>query len=223
MRILIIEDNVELCIAMKNALLKYGYSIDVAYHGLDGEEKAYITIYDMILLDLNLPDEDGIQILKKIRSQGKDIPIMIITARDEAKDKIQGLNLGADDYIIKPFLIEELRARIQAVMRRYHRHSTNCIEKGKLLLDTDSRKASLSGIDIMLATKEFDILEYLVSRYPAVVSSGEIAEHIYDENFNPFSSVLRVHLARLKKKLREASGEEVLKTMRGKGYYLCLD
>lgn len=208
---------------MEKDLKKHGYYVDVANNGNLGEEKAFITHYDAILLDLNLPDADGMEILQKIRSLDNPVPILIVSAKDESKDRIEGLNIGADDYIVKPFLMEELLARIQAVVRRSNQQITNTIQQRMLKVDSNMRKAFYNDVELELANKEFDILEYMVSRHPSLISSEEIAEHVYDDNFNPFSSVLRVHIARLKKKLQLAANREVMVTVRGKGYYLCLD
>ncbi len=221
MRLLIIEDNIELSNYMKLGLEKLGFQVDTANDGQTGDEKLFVNTYDAVLLDLNLPDIDGLDLLKAIRVKDNQVPVLIITARDEVKDRALGLDLGADDYIVKPFQLIELRARIQAVIRRFHGRSNPLIMIGDLSINPSSRIVLYNGEKIALAAKEFDILEYLAQRYPAVVSSEEIAEHVYDENFDPFSSVLRVHMARLKKKLNEGSGKELLKTIRGKGYALC--
>lgn len=222
MRLLIIEDNKELANSMKAGLEKSGFHIDVSYTGLDGEERAYVNGYDAILLDLNLPDKDGIDILKYLRESDIATPVIIITARDEIEERALGLDLGADDYLTKPFQLLELRARVQAVIRRFKGRATPNIVIGSLIIDPAARTAEINGNKLELAAKEFDILEYIASLNPAVVSSEEIVEHIYDENFDPFSSVLRVHLTRLRKKLSEAAGYDVLITMRGKGYSLCV-
>lgn len=221
MRLLIIEDNKPLANSMKAGLEKAGFHIDVSYTGLDGEERAYVNGYDAILLDLNLPDKDGIEILKFLRSSDIVTPVIIITARDEIEERALGLDLGADDYLTKPFQLLELRARVQAVIRRFNGRATPNITVGDLVIDPAARKAEIKGVKLELAAKEFDILEYIASLNPKVVSSEELAEHVYDESFDPFSSVLRVHLTRLRKKLSEAAGYDVLITIRGKGYYLC--
>lgn len=223
MRILIIEDNMELNEQMRDMLENHGMYVDSAITGEDGEDKAFYNEYDAILLDLNLPDKDGIEILIDLRKSDISTPIMIITAREELDDRIGGFDNGADDYIVKPFVMRELYARLQAIIRRYHGHSHNEIKNNDLLLDGNQRKAFFKDREIFLASKEYDILEYLMIRYPAIVSSEEIAEHVYDENYNPFSSVLRVHIARLKKKLNDLSEDEIMKTIRGKGYQLCLE
>ena len=222
MRLLIIEDNKELAGSMKSGLERSGFHIDIAYTGSNGEEMACVNGYDTILLDLNLPDKDGIDILKYLRSTGVDTPVIIITARDEIEDRALGLDLGADDYLTKPFQLLELRARVQAVIRRFNGRATPQIVLGGLIIDPAARTVEIEGKAVALSAKEFDILEYIATLNPKVVSSEEIAEHVYDENFDPFSSVLRVHLTRLRKKLADAAGYDMLLTTRGKGYSLCI-
>lgn len=222
MRLLIIEDNIELAKFMKLGLMKYGFSIDVCYNGEMGEEMAFVNDYDAILLDLNLPDKDGIAILKYIRSENINCPVIIITARDEIEDRAFGLDLGADDYLTKPFELVELRARIQAVIRRYNGRTNPNIVIKKLEINPATRTVKIDGKIVDLSAKEFDILEYIAEKHPTIISSEEIIEHIYDEDFNPFSSVLRVHIARLRKKLTEVAEYDILVTKRGKGYSLCI-
>ncbi|SHJ18510.1 DNA-binding response regulator, OmpR family, contains REC and winged-helix (wHTH) domain [Clostridium amylolyticum] len=221
MRVLIIEDNRDLCYSMKTGLEKLGFYIDAAFDAETGEEKAYVNEYDVILLDLNLPDKDGLEILKDFRKSNNNTPVIIVSARDDIEQRTVGLDLGADDYITKPFQISEVRARIQAVIRRFQGRTTPTIKIDGLEIEPAKRVATFNGKIIPLKAKEFDILEYLSMKFPTVVSSEELSEHVYDENFDPFSSVLRVHITRLRKKLTDASGYEMLQTMRGKGYYLC--
>ena len=221
MRILMIEDNTELALSVKEGLENIGFHVDTAYTGEDGEAKADINEYDCLLLDLNLPDKDGLLILKALRDAGKDVPIIIMTARDEIEERAYGLDLGADDYVTKPFHLVELRARIQAAIRRYYGKTNPVLNIGDLVVNPLTREASVRGQPVELLAKEFDILEYLAEKHPAVVSAEELVEHVYDEEFDPFSSVLRVHISRLRKKLTQAAGRELLQTMRGKGYYLC--
>ncbi|OTN88280.1 hypothetical protein A5819_000732 [Enterococcus sp. 7E2_DIV0204] len=221
MRILIIEDNRELALSVQKGLEREKFVVDLAFSGLAGEEKAYVNTYDAILLDLNLPDKDGLSILNFLRNSNIDSPIIIITARDEIEERAKGLDFGADDYLVKPFELLELVARIRAVIRRFHGRSSPHIKIGQLTIDPVKRFVSYSGKEVILKPKEFDILLCIAQSYPAVVSTEEIAEHVYDENFDPFSSVLRVHLARLKKQLAQVSDKELLKTIRAKGYQLC--
>lgn len=223
MRLLVIEDNTKLALSMKAGLKKEGFYVDVSHNGRDGEEKAYVNSYDAILLDLNLPDKDGLEILRYLRQEGVETPVLIITARDEIRQRAMGLDLGADDYIVKPFQLMELRARIQAVIRRFHGRTNPLITVGALTVNPASRTVEYDGKPIALAAKEFDILEYLANRHPTVVPMEEIAEHIYEEAADPSSSVLRVHLTMLRKKLTQASGKQLLRNIRGKGYQLCVE
>ncbi|HEM7235644.1 TPA: response regulator transcription factor [Enterococcus faecium] len=221
MRVLVVEDNRELVLSVKKGLEQENISVDVAYDGESGEEKGFINSYDGILLDLNLPKKDGLSVLQSLRAEEVESPVIIITARDEIEERAKGLDFGADDYLVKPFELLELKARIRAVIRRYHGRALPQISIGALKIDPLGRRVSYQKTEVVLKPKEFDILLCIAQRHPAVVSSEEISEHVYDEDFDPFSSVLRVHLARLKKKLAEAAEKEVLKTIRAKGYQLC--
>jgi two-component system response regulator QseB len=221
MRLLIIEDDKELALVMKEGLEERGFTVDISNTGIEGEEKALANGYDAILLDLNLPDKDGLDVLTFLRDQELHTPIIIITARHAVAERARGLNSGADDYIIKPFDFVELKARIQAVIRRSYGRTKNEINIGHMRIDPNMRKAYIDGFELSLSAKEFDILEYLASRHPDVVSSEDIVEHVYDEFFDPFSSVLRVHIANLRKKLAAAGSEGLLITIKGKGYRLC--
>ena len=223
MRLLIVEDNKKLCEHMKQELFNIGYAVDTAYTGIEGEEKAYTNSYDLILLDLNLPDKDGLDILNFLRKSQVETPVIIVTARGEVEERALGLDIGADDYLTKPFQLVELRARVQAVIRRFYRRTNPLIETGSLSINPLTRVVTWHGQTILLSAKEFDILEYIASRHPEVVSSEDIIEHVYDEDHDPFSSVLRVHLTRLRKKLSAATNKEILMNHRGKGYHLCVD
>ncbi|WP_290061943.1 response regulator transcription factor [Paraclostridium bifermentans] len=223
MRLLVIEDNIELSNSMKKGLENMNFKVDISNTGEEGEDKASINEYDVILLDLNLPDTDGIEVLKYLRKKSIDTPIIIITARDNVSDLAIGLDNGADDYITKPFQLLEVRARIHAVIRRFHGRTNPIINIGTLKLNPVNRTVYIDDKEVILAIKEFDILEYICYKHPAVVSSEEIVEHVYDENFDPFSSVLRVHISRLKNKLKNIQGQEVLVNVRGKGYCLCVE
>ncbi|WP_291581756.1 response regulator transcription factor [Clostridium sp. UBA6640] len=220
MRILIIEDDKDLANITKKSLEEFGFCSDIGNNGYDGEEKASINEYDAILLDLNLPDKDGLDVLNFMRNKEILTPIIIVTARDEVKQRAMGLDLGADDYLVKPFDLIELRARIQAVVRRFYGRVNSEIKIGELTIDPKIRIAKYDSKEIKLSAKEFDILEYIATKHPHVVSSEDIAEHIYDEFFDPFSSVLRVHISNLKKKLKSVAELDILITLKGKGYRL---
>jgi two-component system response regulator QseB len=223
MRLLIIEDEKDLALVMKRGLEDRGFTVDVSNTGMEGEEKALANRYDAVLLDLNLPDKDGLDVLTYMREQEIQTPVIIITARHAVSERTNGLNIGADDYIVKPFDFEELKARIQAVIRRSYGRTKNEINIGRVRIDTNTRKAFVNGLEMALSAKEFDILEYLARRHPDTVSSEDITEHVYDEYFDPFSSVLRVHIANLRKKLTAAGGEGLLVTVKGMGYRLCVE
>lgn len=220
MKVLIIEDDKQLAKEMKTGLERQGFTVDIANTGLEGEEKAIITDYDAVLLDLNLPDRDGLDILAFLRNSGRNMPVLIVSAREAVKERAAGLDLGADDYIVKPFDFIELTSRIRAVVRRFYGRTSPRITIGGLSVNPATRTAVWENVDIPLSVKEFDILLYLAECYPKVVSSEEIIEHTYNEEFDLFSSVLRVHISNLRKKLQAASGQNLLVTVKGKGYHL---
>ena len=220
MRLLIIEDDKQLAGEMKTGLERQGFTVDIANTGIEGEEKAYVTDYDAVLLDLNLPDKDGIDILVFLRNSGRNMPVLIVSARESVKERSVALDLGADDYIVKPFDFIELTARIRAVVRRFYGRTSPQITIGDLSIDPATRTALWKTEKIPLSVKEFDILLYLAECYPKVVSGEEIIEHTYNEEFDMFSSVLRVHISNLRKKLQTVSGLNLLITVKGKGYYL---
>jgi Response regulators consisting of a CheY-like receiver domain and a winged-helix DNA-binding domain len=203
---------------MRDGLTTAGFTVDVSNIAKDGEEKAFVNQYDAILLDLNLPDKDGLDILRFLRSENILAPVIIITARDEIRQRALGLNLGADDYVLKPFDFVELSARIRAVVRRSFGRANPEIKIGLLTINPQTRQVFYNEKPIALSAKEFDILEYIANSYPTMVSGEAIAEHVYDEFADPFSSVLRVHIANLRKKLRSESGQELLITNKGRGY-----
>ncbi|MEJ4514686.1 response regulator transcription factor [Enterococcus faecium] len=185
MRVLVVEDNRELVLSVKKGLEQENISVDVAYDGESGEEKAFINSYDGILLDLNLPKKDGLSVLQSLRAEEVESPVIIITARDEIEERAKGLDFGADDYLVKPFELLELKARIRAVIRRYHGRALPQISIGALKIDPLGRRVSYQKTEVVLKPKEFDILLCIAQRHPAVVSSEEISEHVYDEDFDP--------------------------------------
>lgn len=215
-----IEDDGRLSEEIKIGLKRQGFCIDLAATGLDGEEKAYATDYDAVLLDLNLPDKDGLDVLSFLRNHGRNIPVLIVSARGGVKERSAGLDLGADDYITKPFDFVELTSRIHAVIRRFYGRLNPKITLGDLSVNPATRTALWKEKPIPLSAKEFDILSYLAECSPNVVSGEEIIEHTYNEEFDMFSSVLRVHISNLRKKLYAASKENLLITVKGRGYRL---
>lgn len=220
MRLLIVEDHAELSELMAVHLSGYGYACDIAANGEEADLKVYDNSYDAILLDLNLPDSDGFDLLKLWRKNDLDAPILVVTARNEVEYRVKGLQLGGDDYITKPFDFKELNARIQAVIRRFRGRPVSKISVEGLQIDPAARTVFLDERKVSLSPKEYDILEYIASHHPRIISNFEIAEHVYNETFDPFSGVIRVHMANIRKKLM-LHEKSILCNEKGKGYFLC--
>jgi len=221
MRLLLIEDQRELAETVARSLERHGFAVDLAFDGAEGDFKASTTAYDVIILDLNLPDIDGVEICRRLRAAGSRVPILMLTARDRISDRVRGLDSGADDYLVKPFALEELAARVRALLRRGAAVHGPVLRVGRLTLDPSTFTATFADKPLNLTAREFGVLEYLARRSPAVVSPEEILEHVWDEHCDPFTNTVRVHLANLRRKLREAAGEGVIETIVGKGYRLC--
>ena len=220
MRILVIEDEKELCDSIKEGLILDGYEVDACYNGLDGEEMATVETYDLILLDLTLPDMDGMEILQSVRSQNALVPILILSARVQTEDKVEGLDRGANDYLTKPFDFSELEARIRSLTRRKFVQKSIYLSFDGLELDTKSRRLHYNGEEIFITKKEMGILEYLLLNQERVVSQEEIIEHVWNNEVNEFSNSIRVHISALRKKLREKMGHDPIVNKVGQGYIL---
>lgn len=220
MRILVIEDEKELCDSIKEGLILDGYEVDACYNGLDGEEMATVETYDLILLDLTLPNMDGMEILQSVRSQNALVPILILSARVQTEDKVEGLDRGANDYLTKPFDFSELEARIRSLTRRKFVQKSIYLSFDGLELDTKSRRLHYNGEEIFLTKKEMGILEYLLLNQERVVSQEEIIEHVWNNEVNEFSNSIRVHISALRKKLREKMGHDPIVNKVGQGYIL---
>ncbi len=216
MRLLVVEDERELARQIAEALRAAAYAVDVAH---DGEEARYlgeVEPYDAVILDLGLPKIDGLTVLREWRRAGRDMPVLILTARDRWSDKVEGFDIGADDYVAKPFSMEELLARIRALIRRAAGHATPELVCGPVRVDTRSGRASVEGAPIALTAHEFKLLSYLMHHQRKVVSRTELVEHIYSQDFDRDSNTIEVFVGRLRKKL----GVDVIKTVRGQGYRL---
>jgi len=214
MRILVVEDDADLNRQIVSALSDAGYVVDKA---TDGEEGCYLgetEPYDAVVLDLGLPVLDGVSVLEKWRRAGKKMPVLILTARDRWSDKVAGFDAGADDYVAKPFQMEEVLARVRALLRRSAGHATSELTCGPLVLDTKSARVTVNGTAIKLTSLEFRLLSYLMHHGGKVVSRTELVEHLYDQDFDRDSNTIEVFVGRLRKKL----AVDVLHTIRGMGY-----
>jgi len=214
MRLLVVEDDPDLNRQLVSALTDAGYVVDSARDGEEGHYLGETEPYDAVILDLGLPVLDGVSVLEKWRRNDKKMPVLILTARDRWSDKVQGFDAGADDYVAKPFHMEEVLARVRALLRRSAGHATSEIACGPLLLDTKSARVTVNGNAIKLTSLEFRLLAYLMHHKGKVVSRTELVEHLYDQDFDRDSNTIEVFVGRLRKKL----GVDVLRTIRGMGY-----
>ena len=220
MRILFVEDSKRLQRSIAIGLRKAGYTIDVTGDGQEGLWFAESYDYDVIILDLMLPGMDGLTILKRLREQGKKAFVLILTAKDTVEDKVEGLQTGADDYLVKPFAFEELLARMQALIRRKYGIKTNSINIGELEIDLARRAVLRNGKEIDLMPREYALLEFLALRKGTLVSRAEIEEHIYDERVDPMSNVVDSAICTLRKKIDSSDDPSIIKTRRGMGYII---
>lgn len=220
MRILLVEDSKRLQQAVGTGLRKVGYAVDVASDGEEGLWLAETNDYDLIVLDLMLPKMDGLTILQRLREQGKQTHILILTARDTVEDRVRGLQMGADDYLIKPFEFAELLARAQALVRRAHGMKNPRITLGRLLIDTSSRTVTREGAPIILTARDYALLEFMALHRGQVVTRTEIEQHIYDERVEPASNVVDAAIYALRRKLDQPGEPSLIQTRRGHGYIL---
>ncbi|MEY3082894.1 MAG: hypothetical protein RJA94_2879 [Pseudomonadota bacterium] len=214
MRLLVVEDDPDLRRQLTAALADAGYAVDAAKDGEEGHFLGDTEPYDAVVLDLGLPIIDGVSVLEKWRRAGRKMPVLILTARDRWSDKVAGFDAGADDYVAKPFHMEEVLARIRALLRRAAGHATSELSVGPVVLDTKSSRVSVDGMPVKLTSLEFRLLSYLMHHKGKVVSRTELVEHLYDQDFDRDSNTVEVFVGRLRKKL----GVDVLHTIRGMGY-----
>ncbi|MFH0990310.1 MAG: response regulator transcription factor [bacterium] len=219
MHILLVEDEVKVARFIQQGLEAEGYQVDVAPDGLVGEKKALSGNYDLMLLDVLLPKKDGFEVLKTLRKEGSKLPVLMLTARGTTEDIIQGLDIGADDYLTKPFKFNELLARIRSLLRRESR-SSNVLKIGMLLLNTVTHKATRSGVPIELTAREYALLEYLMRNSPKLVTRQQLAKEIWGFNFDPGTNIVDVYINHVRKKIDEGQEKKLLQTVRGKGYCL---
>ena len=214
MRILVVEDDNELNRQIAGALTDAGYVVDRAYDGEEGHFLGETEPYDAVVLDIGLPQMDGISVVERWRRAGRKMPVLMLTARDRWSDKVAGIDAGADDYVAKPFHIEEVLARLRALIRRAAGHASSELFCGPLRLDTKASKADVNGVPLKLTSHEFRLLAYLMHHAGEVVSRSELVEHLYDQDFDRDSNTIEVFVGRLRRKM----GLDMIETVRGMGY-----
>lgn len=220
MRVLLVEDSLLLRQTVGTALRRSGYAVDVSGDGEEGLWRAENTDYDAIVLDIMLPKLDGLSVLQRLREQGKLTHVLLLTARDSIQDRVRGLRAGADDYLVKPFALEELLARVEALCRRAYGSKQNRIQVADLEIDTSGKRIWRAGRLVKLKPREYQLLEYLASRKGEVVTQTEIAQHLYDDDSEPMSNVIESIMSSLRRKLNEPNPVPLIHTRRGLGYVL---
>jgi len=224
MRVLLVEDEPNAAHVLAKGLREQAYAVDVAADGESAIVQAAITDYDALILDVMLPLKDGFTVCRSIRESGSAVPILMVTARDAVEARIDGLDCGADDYLVKPFDFGELLARLRALVRRGRQPLLpERLTAGALVIDTRRRQVRVGTRDVPLTAKEYAFLEYLVRRAGDVVSRADIAEHVWDEHYDPMSNIVDVYVQRLRRKLDHGAAESTIRTRRGEGYQLVAD
>jgi heavy metal response regulator len=218
MRILVVEDERRIAAFIKRGLEEERYAVDVAYDGEEALDWAAVANYDLIVLDVLLPKKDGIEVCRELRAQGNKVPILMLTARDAIEDRVQGLDSGADDYLVKPFAFQELLARIRALLRRSGEIKTPRLQVGDLVLDTLTHRASRGGQVIELTAREYALLEFLMRHPGQVLSRTQILEHVWNYDFFTTSNVVDVYIRYLRRKIDKDFEVKLLQTVRGVGY-----
>ena len=220
MRILVVEDDRKVASFLEKGLREEGYTVDVARSGDEGAMKAHVYPYDLLVLDVMLPEKSGLEIVRELRARESAVPVLLLTARDAEEDVVMGLDAGADDYLTKPFGFEELLARVRALLRRGGAGRPDRLLYDDVEMDRLRHTASRRGERLDLTPKEFQLLEYFLLRPERVVRRTELLEKVWDLHFDPMSNVVDVHIANLRRKLSKGGGGEVLHTVRGVGYIL---
>ena len=218
MKILLVEDEKKVASFIKKGLEQEFYSVDAVFDGREGETFALSGEYDLIILDIMLPYRDGITILREIRKEKIDTPVLFLTAKDTVPDKVTGLDSGADDYLAKPFAFEELLARVRALIRRKDAEKSVMLKANDLVLDTQKHVAVRNDTEIQLTPKEYSILEYLLKNKNKVISRTILTEHVYDFHFDPDTNVIDVYINKLRNKIDKGFEKPLLNTVRGVGY-----
>lgn len=222
MRLLLIEDEDKLRDGLYEYLSRCDYSVDTAPDGREGLYLGLENPYDIAVIDIGLPEINGIDVIKQLRAQSKNFPVLILTARDSWQDKVEGLEAGADDYLVKPFHNQEMRARLNALARRSKGHATPELHFEALMINTASKTVEINDTAVKLTQYEYNTLEYIALNHPRVISKTELTEHIYDQDFDLDSNVIEVLIGRLRKKLDPKGALKPIATLRGQGYRLSL-
>lgn len=223
MRILLVEDEPHAVQLLAKGLREQSYAVDLAGDGVAALYQASVNDYDLILLDVMLPLKDGFAVCRELRAAGLATPILMLTARDAVQDRITGLDTGADDYLTKPFDFHELLARVRALLRRGQVLAPAVITIADVTIDTRAHQVKRAGRKLEMTAKEYALLEYLARRAGAVVTRSEIAEHVWDETFDPFSNLIEVYIQRLRRKLDDGRTTKLIRTLRGEGYRLAAE
>lgn len=220
MRVLVVEDDRRIADFVARGLREKAYAVDIVNNGSTAVHQLVVNNYDVVILDVLLPGKDGFELCEEIRSSGSQAPVLMLTARDSVDDRVRGLNCGADDYLTKPFAFEELLARLRALLRRSGQVRPPKIVIADLEIDTVSQRVWRAGKRIVLTAKEYALLEYLAIEKGKVVGRAEIAEHVWDESFEPFSNTIEVYIKRLRNKIDDDHDLNLIRTRRGVGYIL---
>jgi DNA-binding response OmpR family regulator len=220
MRILVVDDDRRLCAVIKRGLLEETYAVDLAYNGDEGEYLAEVNPYDLIILDIMLPNKDGIEVCNELRAKKINTPILMLTAKDTVEDRVRGLDTGADDYLVKPFAFSELLARVRALLRREGIAKSPELRVGDLTLNTLTRQIWRGHRPIELTTKEYVILEYFMRHPNVIVTRTMIEEHAWDYDFDSLSNLVDVYIRRLRRKIDNEREDSLIQTVRGAGYRL---
>jgi two-component system, OmpR family, copper resistance phosphate regulon response regulator CusR len=220
LRVLLVEDELTAARMLAKGLREQAYAVDIVTDGEDALYRASINDYDLVILDVMLPRKSGFEICREMRSAGSGVPVLMLTARDSVADRIAGLDTGADDYLSKPFDFHELLARVRALLRRGPVLLKETIQIADLTIDTQARRVRRAGRSVELTTKEYTLLDYLARHTDQVVCRADIGEHVWDENFDPFSNLIEVYIQRLRRKIDDGHSPKLIRTIRGEGYRL---
>lgn len=218
MRILLVEDEEDLAVTIQKRLVSEHFIVDITYNGEEAIDQTIANDYDLIILDIMLPEKSGLEVLKELREWEDNTPVLVLTARDSLEDKVTGLNMGADDYLTKPFAFEELLARIKTLLRREVRENSNVIKNGNLVVNTIEYQVYRGDKRIDLTSKEYSLLEYLLRNRGYLLTRGQIEEHVWGYMSGNNSNVVDVYIRFLRKKIDDGFSEKLIETIRGKGY-----